>query len=62
MFAIITSMERTGEHDNILDFEVINEIEDEPVIVGMTALEPTRPYIVSVRGQHMFVDWDIKWL
>lgn len=62
IFAIVTPMELTGELDEILNLQTMDEQEDDPITIGITAIEPIKPYVVPIRGQHVLVDWDIKWL
>ncbi|KAI2473598.1 hypothetical protein F4781DRAFT_379564 [Annulohypoxylon bovei var. microspora] len=61
IFAIITPLTYTGQDDEILDLRALEE-ENEPIIIGITAIKPRKPYIVPVKGQYLLVHWDIKWM
>lgn len=63
IFAIITPLQRTGERDRLLELEVLREMEDEPTIIGITAIEPFKPYLVDVANVGVVnVDWSVRWL
>lgn len=63
IFAVVTPLERTDQRDELLGLEIMSEQEDAPIIIGITAIEPAKPYVVLVPGiGHVLNNWDIKLL
>jgi len=58
IFAIVTTLDRTGTRDEVLDLEIFQENE-KPVIVGITGIDPVKLYMVPVDNVGIvWVDWD----
>jgi len=62
-FVVVTPLHRSGTRDSILDLEIMAEDEEAPIRIGITAIEPHKPYIVRVASVgHVLNDGDIKML
>ncbi|KAI1207273.1 uncharacterized protein F4807DRAFT_435103 [Annulohypoxylon truncatum] len=63
IFAVVTPLRRDGTRDALLDLEILQESNDDPIIIGVPQIQPTRPYLVPIDGLGIIlVDWSIKWL
>ncbi|RYC61611.1 hypothetical protein CHU98_g4607 [Xylaria longipes] len=51
IFAIVTQIEDNGDVDDILKLKLMDEKEDDPIMIGITAIDPVKPYIVPMKGQ-----------
>ncbi|KAK3403030.1 hypothetical protein B0T20DRAFT_449951 [Sordaria brevicollis] len=60
VFILITPIRHTNRRHHILDLNIMEELTDEPVIIGLTAVQPVTLYMVHVDGVGIvWVDWDI---
>jgi hypothetical protein len=58
IFAIVTTLDRTGTRDEVLDLEIFQESEN-TVIVGITGIDPVKLYMLRVDNVGIvWVDWD----
>lgn len=63
VFAIITPLRRTGVRDELIDLEILQELNGEPLIIGIMAIEPAKPYLVQINDIGVVhVEWSVKWL
>lgn len=61
IFIVLTELSFAGTRDAILDLDVFQEANS--VIVGITAIEPVKLYMVPVRNVGIVrVDWDVHYL
>lgn len=60
IFVVLIPVRRTETRHHILDLEVMEEMEGQAVIVGVTAVSPVGLYMVRVEGVGtVWVDWDV---
>jgi hypothetical protein len=63
IFVVVTPLQRTHLMDPVLSCEVLKEQPDQPTIVGITAIQPSKLYMVSVDGVGtVWVKWDLHTL
>ncbi|KAI2628156.1 hypothetical protein GGS21DRAFT_492800 [Xylaria nigripes] len=61
IFAIVTPIQFTGQVDPILKLKLMKQTNDS-LIIGIPAIEPIKPYIIPLKDQFIYVNWEIKWL
>ena len=62
IFIQVTELKRTGTRDSILDLEIMEELPQQ-LIIGVPAVKPVRPYMVSVAGVGIvWNDWNVYFM
>lgn len=64
IFVILTPMNRSFTYDHILGQEIMYPRENEPIIVGVTAILPERVYLVQIPGldDTIWINWDVQYM
>ena len=62
IFVVLTELRQNGRRDHLLDLDVLDD-EDQPIIVGLPAIDPVKLYMIPVDGiGTIFNDWDVYYL
>ena len=60
IFVILTPVKRTHTRHNILGLEIMEEVTDKAVIIGITTILPLCLYMVPIKGIGIiWVDWEV---
>lgn len=63
MFIVVMPLTRRFVFDDILDLEVLDDSPSGPIIVGITAIQPVKRYMVPIEGLGtVWVNWHIHTL
>ncbi|ROW07924.1 hypothetical protein VMCG_03429 [Cytospora schulzeri] len=62
IFVVLQPIRPSGRRDHVLGLQVMDKI-DEVVVIGITAVQPTKLYMLDVEGVGIvWNDWNLYWL
>lgn len=63
IFVVLQPVRPSGRRDDVLGLQIMDKIEDEIVVIGITAVQPTKLYMLDVDGVGIvWNDWNLYWL
>ena len=63
LFIVVTPVQVLSKRDEVLGLEEVQYLHDQPAIIGINSIHPSRPYIVHIdENTSVLVDWQVEWL
>lgn len=63
IFVVLQPIRLSGRRDPVLGLNIMDKVDDEVVLIGITAVQPVKLYILDVEGVGLvWNDWEVYWL